>query len=68
MSKLIQLHKKAKAYETPQEIARIAELLATKEEIRKSMIYNIHLTKTKEGAATQKRRKELLNIKKILQT
>ncbi|EDZ63497.1 hypothetical protein SMGD1_1103 [Sulfurimonas gotlandica GD1] len=56
-----------KVYDSPQEIARIAEILATKEEIQRSLSSKIIYTNTQESAEINQRRKELLNIKKILQ-
>ncbi|PHQ65401.1 MAG: hypothetical protein COB99_04300 [Sulfurimonas sp.] len=58
---------KPKVYESPKDIARIAELLATKDEIRKSLASNVPFTSTQENLLIEKRRKELLNVKKILQ-
>ncbi|MDA3907754.1 MAG: hypothetical protein PF437_01570 [Sulfurimonas sp.] len=57
---------KPKVYESPQEISRIAEIMAIKDEIRKSLTSNLSCTSTQEKAAIEKRRQELLNIKKIL--
>jgi hypothetical protein len=60
-------HTQSKVYSSPQEIARIAEILATKEEIQRSLSSKILYTNTQESAEINQRRKELLNIKKILQ-
>jgi hypothetical protein len=58
---------KPKVYNSPQEIARIAEILATKDEIRKSLASRVLYTNSQESAEIEKRKKELLNVKKILQ-
>lgn len=58
---------KSKIYESPQDIARIAEILATKDEIRRSLESKVPYTNTHESVAIERRRKELLNVKKILQ-
>ena len=56
-----------KIYDSPEDIERIAELLAMKEEIRKCLRATAFDQKKIENEIVQKRKQELLNIKKHLQ-
>lgn len=56
-----------KAPDTPQNRARKAELLAMKAEIELSMLSKKPVVKEKQESKDIKRRKEILNIKRVLQ-
>lgn len=59
---------KPKISYSPKQISRIAEILAMKEEIQKSLSTRCLISVMKDKSAIEKRRKEILNIKRVLQT
>lgn len=61
------IQSKPKVYNSPHEIARIAEILQTKEEIQRSLSSKILYVNTQENCEVNKRQKEILNAIKILQ-
>ncbi|MFT5835548.1 MAG: hypothetical protein ACI9RG_000441 [Sulfurimonas sp.] len=58
---------KTKVYDSPKDIARISELLAMKEEIRVCLNSTVSAQKKLEGETVEKRKKQLLSIKKHLE-
>lgn len=65
--KTLNLYKpKSRVYKNPKNIARRAEIMAIKDEIQRSLNSTISIAYAKKKDAVQKRKKELIDIKKIL--